>query len=261
MCIGVIMSIKSLKFPSGRTVSRCKQDAKEMMRASRQSGLKLTHSEALDIVAKNNGIDLPWAKAILQLPIHESTSSTSSFTSAREAQQHLLGHALNKLIAKGKIDLKSAEDKENSYLECKLLGHPSVITWQYVGFGEVMISVWWNFDKSRHPQHLQGGFAGKLLMSQAPQGRVTYSDSLKYVSDSKVERYSGDQPLASKSSYKNFVGVVCSTWLERKDGTYLQVDKEVGILNSYIRKADRNSLLSIPKCKPNGFELGGKFRM
>ncbi|MGR6782625.1 hypothetical protein [Moritella viscosa] len=60
-------TIDHLKFPSGRTVSRCKDDAKKLRKVSKNSDNYLSYNKALDVIAKNNGIELPWDKALSQL--------------------------------------------------------------------------------------------------------------------------------------------------------------------------------------------------
>lgn len=54
-----------LKFPSGRTVSKCRKDARKLRGANRSLAL---HT-ALDIVAKNNGISGGWSNALNTLLI------------------------------------------------------------------------------------------------------------------------------------------------------------------------------------------------
>ncbi|MFC1537099.1 hypothetical protein ACFL48_04750, partial [Pseudomonadota bacterium] len=74
-------------------------------------------------------------------------------------------------------------------------------------------------------------------------------------------KYKTATPLAKASKYINFVGVLCSTWIERKNGKYLQTDDGTRIDSSYIRASDKKALCSIANCKPLGFELTGPFRM
>jgi hypothetical protein len=52
----------SVRFPSGRTVGRCRQDAKALARAE---DIPLHH--ALDRIAATNGLAMPWPLAINQL--------------------------------------------------------------------------------------------------------------------------------------------------------------------------------------------------
>lgn len=64
-----IMSFDSLKFPSGRTVKRCKQDAKAIVKNSKSSNSPIKYNEALNQVVQKNGLSLPWDKAIKKLEL------------------------------------------------------------------------------------------------------------------------------------------------------------------------------------------------
>jgi hypothetical protein len=251
------MKQETLFFPSGRTVDRCRQDAKALVKSSKASNSPIQLHAALDRVASKNGINLPWAKAIQKLNVGKRKK-------AKVAQKHLLGHALNLLINEGRIDMNSTDGGEPDFLECQLLGKPTIINWAYVGYGEIRMSVWWNFNKTKHPQHLEGGFKDKIIVDHLPR-----HEQLNYIGNKKgvfsngntVEKYVTDTPLARKATYINFVGVCCSTWVERKDGKYLQTGGGKHIVGSYIRLRDREALCSIPDCKPLGFELSGPLRM
>lgn len=59
-----------LHFPSGRSVGNCRKDAK---RLSREKQIPL--SQAQDIVAQENGIALPWAKAIATIQANPPAKS------------------------------------------------------------------------------------------------------------------------------------------------------------------------------------------
>lgn len=60
-------STDTLKFPSGRTVKRCKEDAKAMRKASKGTSNYISYNQALNIVATENGMRLPWDKALQTL--------------------------------------------------------------------------------------------------------------------------------------------------------------------------------------------------
>jgi hypothetical protein len=62
-----------LLFPSGRSVGNCRKDAK---RLSRANGIPL--NQALDRVASENGVALPWAKAMVLLQQGELISVPSA---------------------------------------------------------------------------------------------------------------------------------------------------------------------------------------
>lgn len=247
----------NLIFPSGRSVERCKQDAKKLVKQSKSSNSPIQLSSALDIVAQRNGVNKPWDSALKSL-----TQMTSNYSNVKMAQTHLLGHALNLLVENKLIDLDSEQVLDDEYLECELLGKPSIINWSYISFGEIRLSVWWNFDKTKHPQHLQGGYKNKILLDDLPddEARKYWGNSKAiYSTSNTVECYSLPEPLAKKQRYKDFVGVVCSTWIERAESKHLQTDDGTQVFGSYIRQADRKNLMSIPECKPKGFSLVGKF--
>lgn len=65
---GVVMK-PNLFFPSGRSFERCRQDAKAHVKQSKQTNSPINLNVALDIVASQNGIDLPWSKAIKKIKI------------------------------------------------------------------------------------------------------------------------------------------------------------------------------------------------
>lgn len=63
--------MNKMNFPSGRSVDRCKQDAKKLVKISKEKGNKIKLAEALNVIAKENGIDLPWSKAIEKLKLEQ----------------------------------------------------------------------------------------------------------------------------------------------------------------------------------------------
>lgn len=52
-----------LTFPSGRTIKRCKEDAKTLRKSSKGTDNYVSYNRALDIIAVQNGLDMPWDKA------------------------------------------------------------------------------------------------------------------------------------------------------------------------------------------------------
>ena len=244
-------------FPSGRSVERCRQDAKSLVKNSKLTDSPIPLNAALNKVASDNGINQPWHEAIKQLEVGE-------LKKPKVAQMHLLGHALNILLKKNLIDMSSSTDAGDSYLECELIGKPTVINWSYISYGEIRLSVWWNFDKTKHPQHLEGGYKNKVLLdnlTEDEQRKYFGTRKAIFSTASSVEKYVTDEPLAKQSRYKDFVGVLCSTWIERKDGKYLQTEGGQRIFASYIRAKDRRELCTIPNCQPDGFDLSGRFHM
>lgn len=177
----------------------------------------------------------------------------------KTAQVHLLGHALNLLIKKNLIDMNSLNDATDGHLECELLGKTTVILWSYISLGEIRLSVWWDFDKSKHPQHLEGGYKSKVLLDNlSNEERRKYDFSKKGIDSENraVEKYASFEPMARRSQYKDFVGVVCSTWVERRNGKHLQAgDDGSRVNNSYVRTSNKVALCSILNCIPNGFKL------
>ena len=254
-----------LFFPSGRSVERCRQDAKSLVKISQSSNKPMSLSEALDKIASDNGINLPWAHAIKKIKEFGLRKAISlKPKKPKVAQMHLIGHALNLLIKKKLIDINSTEESKSDFLECQLLEKPTVINWNYISCGEIRISVWWNFDKTKHPQHLEGGYKSKILLDYLPeneQRKYWAPNKVIHSKDSCVESYRTSTPLAKRSRYKDFVGVLCSTWIERETGKYLQTEDGRKIFDSYVRNVDKKDLCNIPDCKPMSFSLSGRFHL
>lgn len=252
------MHTHTLSFPSGRTVERCRQDAKALVKNSKLSNSPIPLNTALDRMASDNGINLPWSKALEQL-------KAINIKKPKIAQMHLLGHALNLLIKNDLVDMNSIDDGDgDGYQECDLIGKPSIINWSYISHGEIRLSVWWNFDKTNHPQHLEVGYKNKVILDNlSDQEIMMYAGTQKgiFSNGNSVESFQGTTPLANPSKYIDFVGVLCSTWVERKNGKHLQIKDGKHILDSYIRSRDKKALCSIPDCRPLGFELSGRFYM
>ncbi|SFC36662.1 hypothetical protein [Pseudoalteromonas denitrificans] len=53
-----------LTFPSGRTIKRCKEDAKELRKASKDTDNYISYNNALNLISNKNGLDMLWDKAI-----------------------------------------------------------------------------------------------------------------------------------------------------------------------------------------------------
>lgn len=60
--------IDFLRFPSGTTVRRIKKDARKLSKSS-----SLSHSEALDCLAREHGINAPWSVALSRLRLNRDT--------------------------------------------------------------------------------------------------------------------------------------------------------------------------------------------
>jgi hypothetical protein len=151
--------------------------------------------------------------------------------------RNLLIAAINVLLKNDLISLKDQgkvlPDEERGYHFVQLLGFPSVILWQDIGFEELRISVWWKYDHSMHPQ-------------------VNLTANAR-------ESFDGSSPLANRVHYKNFVGVVASVWLERRTGKYIQGKNNEAIFDVYTRSGEKAALEKLPLQKPEGFKIEGKF--
>lgn len=145
----------------------------------------------------------------------------------------LLVLGVNRLLERGLISLDPKVPVVDGHIREELAGAPSVIIWRGISGEELEVSVWWNYDHSRHPQ-------AELLGSQR-------------------ETFHGPTPLAKPQRYKEFVGAFASGWLERRTGAFLQGRDTTGISERYVRKADAARLEGLPAPVPNGFAAEGKF--
>lgn len=149
----------------------------------------------------------------------------------------LLVFGLNEILSRGllSLDWDGSSDESTSHIEIQIAGHNSIVSWSGAGFGEVRISVWWKYDHNKHPQaNLEGNAR---------------------------ETFSTPSPLAKRQHYPKFVGVVCSAWLERDKGKYLQGKGSHHLIEKYTRKNELGNLKQIPNPIPNGFEPEGRFHM
>lgn len=151
----------------------------------------------------------------------------------------LLVFGTNKLLQQGLITLDvdgiDRRGVNKGHIFDQIAEKHSVILWREVGFHELQISVWWDYDHTKHPQaNLQGSYQ---------------------------ERFTTSTPLAKENKLPLFVGAVASGWLERKDSKHLQGIGRGGILDHYIRRSNRQELISLPDPKPMGYQLEGAFYM
>jgi hypothetical protein len=150
--------------------------------------------------------------------------------------RNLIVAATNELIIGKHISLSPDNidpEQENGHIFLNLFGQPSVILWSNRGFDELLISVWWKYDHSKHPQaNLEGNAK---------------------------ENFTTTEPLAKKQHYKKFVGVVVRCWLERRSGKYLQGENQDYISIAYTRRGELANLKEIPTQKPNGYKSSGPF--
>jgi len=150
------------------------------------------------------------------------------------ALRNLLVIATNYLINQNLLTLNSDSklEDEKGYVITEIAGKKSVINWQDVGFGEIRISIWWDYCHENHPQaNLEGN---------------------------KKERFQMSKPLAKSRHYPKFVGAMASGWLERTTDKHLQGYRNNGLYDTYVRRQNKDELQRVPKAKPIGFKEEGK---
>lgn len=113
-----------LVFPSGRSVGNCRKDAKRLVRSS---GIAL--HDALNRVAAENGLALPWAKALLALssnevevipsPAYQMTPADIARVMEREPQLTHFGLGISRPLEKTPEERKKQFEAERT----RLLGH------------------------------------------------------------------------------------------------------------------------------------------
>ncbi len=144
---------------------------------------------------------------------------------------------LNEALARGAIllTIPSTDDRseEHGHFMTELAGRPSVVMWSDIGYGELRVSVWWDYDHSNHPQANMTG--------------------------NSRENFTTSRPLAKRSHYPKFVGATASGWLERKTGKHLQGKGSQGIFDTYLRRDLKNALQAVPTPSPKGYNAEGKF--
>ncbi|MGH8506912.1 MAG: hypothetical protein ACRETM_13290, partial [Stenotrophobium sp.] len=168
--------------------------------------------------------------------VHRAT--TESTVNQRRRDMHwgrkLLVMGINHLVDQNLLSLDGAGGEKGS-CETVITGRRSMIIWADVGFREVRISIWWDYDHSRHPQaNLKGNSR---------------------------ESFEGSSPLAKRSRYKHFVGATASGWIERENGKYLQGKGRSGIFDLYLRQDSAAVIASATGQQPKGFLPEGKFMM
>ena len=139
----------------------------------------------------------------------------------KNKMRELLSLALNELVEKKLIDLKSKNDT-NGDIFLKILGKSSKISWNGIGFGEIRLTVWWGI---------------------------------------KPELKDSSCTLPLNKNIKDALETACSIWIERKNGIWLQGKGEEGIFDTYCSKESRRDLLEIKEATPNGYQKEGAFYM
>jgi len=205
--------------------------------------LNLTYSDisfvSISQDDKDKQSDTPANAERLQPFLETGASPTSALTPPTNMNPYrkLLVIGLNEILSREVFSL--GWDGESRVpagnLTMIIAGQPSVVCWQDAGFGEIRISVWWAYDHDKHPQ----------------------SD----LTANSRERFTLPSPLANKRHYPKFVAAVCSTWLERKEGHYLQGQGSEGIFESYSRRGAVEQLKAMPDPQPSGFKAEGRLHM
>lgn len=142
----------------------------------------------------------------------------------------LLILGLNHLLADRHVSLWDEADV-GGHAFADLAGRRSVVLWNGIGWGEVRLSVWWDYDHANHPQAELSGAS-----------RETFVTS---------------RPLARRALYPRFVGATVSGWVERRTGRHLQGKGREGLFDIYTRKGNVEALrgIGMPACfgfKPEG---------
>jgi hypothetical protein len=204
----------------------------------------ISHHQSLDKVAVNFGF-VNWKHFLRESSLNSKgkiLSNNVSLSAALEISvdpyRNLIVAGLNELVKRQLISLtptKLNSQKDDGHLFINIAGFPSVVLWSDRGFDELLISVWWKYDHSRHPQANLTGNA--------------------------KESFNYPIPLADRQLYKIFVGVTASCWLERRSGKYLQGEKRDYISNIYTRSGELKNLKQIPIQVPMGYEISGPFHM
>jgi len=150
-----------------------------------------------------------------------------------QTQGHLklLVEAINILLDRSMINWSPLHlsPPAHGHIIVELAGHPSAIVWHDVGYGELSISVWWQFDFEAYLRRkpLQASFATTL-------------------------------PTASRTKYPKLVGATASLWLERKSGLFIQ-GSPARLFDVYTRKGLEKELSELPLVEPKGFKTSGPF--
>ncbi|WP_063664843.1 hypothetical protein [Aliivibrio fischeri] len=85
--------IDHLKFPSGTTVSQAKKDAKKYKRQH-----SCTQTQALNIIANKNGIDLHWDKAVKRLKETQANLLPDIFSNEQDQQLRSIFSEMKEIV-------------------------------------------------------------------------------------------------------------------------------------------------------------------
>ncbi|MBB3590782.1 hypothetical protein FHX08_001126 [Rhizobium sp. BK529] len=154
-----------------------------------------------------------------------------------DSYRKLLVLGMNDAIKQGRISLAAPPGNgptdEDGHLFADIAGYPSVVLWQSISYGELRVSVWWNYDHSKHPQAEASG--------------------------NQRERFTLTMPLANRVRYRKFVGATASAWLERQTAKHLMGHGRRFVFDTYLRADMKEKLHALPVPKPEGYEAEGKF--
>lgn len=213
-------------------IDRIKRAARE---ARRKHGTSPT--AYLNEFARQNGFHtwdslLAHQRALPQRPSTGPLPSAAPPQGSMHPLRKLLVLGVSELVARGAISLHGGEEPA-SHLHTVLADRKSVILWRGIGFDELEVSVWWDYNHGAHPQaNLEGDYR---------------------------EQFRTSTPLAKRATYPRFVGAIVSGWLERSTGKYLMGAGGERLFERYIRRKDRAALLQLPVPEARGFGSEGKF--
>lgn len=138
----------------------------------------------------------------------------------------LLVLGLNEALARGLVTLDSAQEG-NGHAFATIASQGSVVLWRDIGFGELRLSVWWDYN---------------------PAGRLP----------SEREQFLPSRLVAERSRYRHFVGATASGWLERRSGLHLQGRGCIGLFDTYARRGARAVLAGVSDLVPSGHFASGR---
>jgi len=145
--------------------------------------------------------------------------------------QKLLIEAINILMDRSLITWSPQHSMPptHGHIVTDVAGQTSVILWHDAGYGELSISVWWQFDieayLGRWPVH------------------ASFSTTL---------------PAVKRSRYPKLVGATASVWLERKEGLFIQ-GEPMQTFDVYTRKGVEKALADLPDVQSIGFATRGPY--
>ncbi|WP_261369111.1 hypothetical protein [Yersinia rohdei] len=150
----------------------------------------------------------------------------------KAALLNLIVIALNEAIRLGKIDLNGtsgeSSKQKNAYFTMVIGGKQTVVNWLDIGCDELRLSVWWDYDHSRHPQQTS-------------------------------EKFQCSRPIAKHEKLVKFVGACASCWLERQTGKYIMGKNGDALFETYVRRTSAIELNSLPSEPPMGYEISGRY--